>query len=300
MQDWSDLRFFLALLREGSALAAARALGTDGTTVSRRVARLERRLGLRLFERTPRGAEPTPAAHGLRAEAEAMEAAATALEARAETLRRRPTGTIRLTMPPGTPRHLAALLQAFGARHPGIRFDLDDTDAIRHLERGEADIAIRAATRLEGDDLIARRLLDHPWAVYASDGFVARHGAPRDAAAAARLPAVTYVRTVEDHMAFVADYQARLGADAPRIGVATIGGMAGMVADGAGTGLLPRSSGDGVPGLRLLFAEPAMVQRFWLVWSREAAATPHVAAFLAFLSANVDRELAAMPKEWLA
>ena len=298
--DWSDLPVFLAVMREGSALGAARRLGTDQATVGRRLKRLERTLALPLFERGPRGAVPTAAARALLADAEATEAAATALAAHADALRRRPTGTIRLTMPPGTPRHIAMFLGAFQADHPGIRFELDDTDTVRRLEAGEADIAIRAADTLEGDDLIARKLMDHPWGLFASEAFLAAHGPLDSVEAAGAHPAVLYAAHVEAAMPFVGHVQARLGDAAPRTRVSTVVGMAGMLLDGMGVGLLPRSTGDREVGLRFVLSERVMVQRLWLVWSREAAATPHVATFLAYCGRELDRALAAMPKEWLA
>ena len=59
--DWNNLRFLLAVVREGSLRAAARRLGVDQSTLSRRIASLERNLGTRLFDRLPSGLAPTPA-----------------------------------------------------------------------------------------------------------------------------------------------------------------------------------------------------------------------------------------------
>ena len=55
MFDWNDLRYFLAVARQGSTLAAARALKMNQSTVQRRLAELERRLGRKLFTREPSG-----------------------------------------------------------------------------------------------------------------------------------------------------------------------------------------------------------------------------------------------------
>ena len=75
MMDWSDIRFFLALVREGSALAAARKLNTNQTTVSRRIDRLEHALKLQLFEKSSRGYALTRSGQELLPLAEQMEAA---------------------------------------------------------------------------------------------------------------------------------------------------------------------------------------------------------------------------------
>ena len=61
MLDWGDLRFFLAVAERGSASAAARSLGVDKGTVSRRVSALERSVGVRLFDRKASGWSLTPA-----------------------------------------------------------------------------------------------------------------------------------------------------------------------------------------------------------------------------------------------
>ena len=66
MLDWDDLRFFLATARTGSLSAAARELRCTQTTVGRRLASLEARLGARLLSRTPRGYVATPAGEGIR------------------------------------------------------------------------------------------------------------------------------------------------------------------------------------------------------------------------------------------
>ncbi|NLH81511.1 MAG: LysR family transcriptional regulator, partial [Phyllobacteriaceae bacterium] len=57
--DWNDLRFFLAVAQAGTLTGAARRLGTDHATVSRRVSALETAIGAKLFERTPQGYLPT-------------------------------------------------------------------------------------------------------------------------------------------------------------------------------------------------------------------------------------------------
>src|SRR5207237_10911567 len=76
--DWDDLRYFLAVARGGSTLGAGRALRVSQTTVARRVAAFEERLGLVLFERRQAGYALTPAGEALVPEAEAMEHAAAA------------------------------------------------------------------------------------------------------------------------------------------------------------------------------------------------------------------------------
>src|SRR5260370_28654459 len=80
MLDWDDLRFFLAVARIGSLSAAALELRCTQTTVGRRLASLEARLGVRLLNRTPRGYIATPAGERIREHVERVEAEALAVE----------------------------------------------------------------------------------------------------------------------------------------------------------------------------------------------------------------------------
>ena len=77
MFDWNDLRYFLAVARDGSTLAAARALRVSQTTLARRIAALESELGVRLFEKRQAGYSLTPAGEELVERARQVEQAAT-------------------------------------------------------------------------------------------------------------------------------------------------------------------------------------------------------------------------------
>src|SRR6056297_393960 len=95
--NWTDIRVFLAVLRAGSTLGAARSLGMAQPTVARRIDALEHGLHLELFRRDTRGFHPTPAALALREAAEAMERAAETLEGVARGARNAPDPPIRIT-----------------------------------------------------------------------------------------------------------------------------------------------------------------------------------------------------------
>jgi len=80
MFDWNDLRYFLAVAREGSTLAAARKLRVNQSTVHRRLATLEKALGCSLVERHPTGYRLTELGNQLRAQAEGIEEGIGALQ----------------------------------------------------------------------------------------------------------------------------------------------------------------------------------------------------------------------------
>jgi DNA-binding transcriptional LysR family regulator len=87
-RNWSDVRTFLAVVRQGSTLAASRKLGIAQPTVARRIEALEHELGLTLFERDTRGFRPTESARALLPLAEALEVAASAFAAKTRDLTR--------------------------------------------------------------------------------------------------------------------------------------------------------------------------------------------------------------------
>jgi len=300
MYEWSDIRTFLAVMEHGSAAAAARALGISQTTISRRIERLEAALALRLFEPGARGAAPTANARALLPDAEAMAHAGRGLAIRAEEMRRSLSGLIRLTTTPGVSRHLSGILRAFRAAHPDIRFELDADDRLLSLEQGEADVAMRAAMRLTGDTLIARRMFDHPWGFYASEGYLQDHGKPASMAEISAHRLVLYSRSIEDRVECVARAQGAIPAANRPLRVSSVEAMTGLLLDGEGLGLLPRASGDIEDGLRMCVTERGMVQRFWLVWSPQGEATPHVRAFIGFVTDRLPDLLRGLPPEWVA
>ncbi|TFL19979.1 LysR family transcriptional regulator [Jannaschia formosa] len=299
MYDWSDIRVFLAVLRHGSAIRAARALGTNQTTVSRRLARLEAALSLRLFEPGPRGAVPTEAARRLRAEAEAMEEAADALRLRAEGMARRVSGVIRLTAHPTALRYAAGMLPRFQALHPETEIRVDTETRVLSLEDGEADVALRVAVRLAGDTLVARKLLDHPWGFYASKGYIDRHGKPSGYGdmAAHRIVCCTGPEAQHEPIRMA---QARLPVHDHPVRIQSLDGVVGMVRAGEGVGLLARATGDVLPELEFCFSEPDLVQGLWLVTSQAGHADPLIRAFIRFCAEALPAVLRELPPEWRA
>jgi DNA-binding transcriptional LysR family regulator len=95
--QWDDIRFFIAVSRAGSLSGAARVLGVGHVTVGRRVALLERRLGVKLLNRTPEGFSITPPGHAILGLCAVMESAALDVERIAAGRDALAAGTVRLT-----------------------------------------------------------------------------------------------------------------------------------------------------------------------------------------------------------
>ncbi len=165
---WDDLRVFLALARTGRVSAAARRLDVEHTTVSRRIAALERTLGVPLFFRTRTGYVLTPHGENVLANAERMEAEALAAAARARERTSEPAGRVRVALAPEFASHwLVPKLAAFRTKYPRIVLHVLVGTRERDLTRGEADLAIQTP-RPHQPGLIAVRIAKTATRLYVS------------------------------------------------------------------------------------------------------------------------------------
>jgi DNA-binding transcriptional LysR family regulator len=175
--NWNDLQYLLAAYRSGTLAAAARELGCEHTTVSRRLAALEAALGTRLFTRTPEGLTPTPAADELVPLAEQIERQMLTMERRAAAHEARIEGTVRVTASETFAAFVIMRLVELRARHPNIVVEVIADNRALDLTRGEADLALRF-TETTQQDLLVKKLGDVHWAMYASKVYLAERGAP--------------------------------------------------------------------------------------------------------------------------
>jgi len=174
--DWDDLRIFLALARSGRLLRAAKTLGVEHTTVSRRLTALEAAVGVPLFYRTSGGYLLTPHGQNILASAEAMERAALAATPRARERSAEVAGRVRVALPPEFASHwLMAKLGEFRKRYPRVVLQVLVGTRERDLSRGEAEIAIQTP-RPKQQALVAVRIARTSAALYVSRNMP---GAPR-------------------------------------------------------------------------------------------------------------------------
>lgn len=178
MFDWNDLKAFLAVARDGSALAAAKTLGVNQTTVVRRVEALEASLGLMLLLREQAGSRLTEAGEDLLRDALRMEEAAAGFEHRVAAHRRGLAGTVKVTATEMLANAaVTPALPAFKAAFPDLIVELAVTDRPLDLASGEADIALRA-DEVVTDDLFGRRVAEFSHALYASRDYLLARGLP--------------------------------------------------------------------------------------------------------------------------
>lgn len=176
--DWEQQRTFLAVLREGSLSAAARALAIAQPTVRRRIEDLETQLGAALFTRSPSGLQPTEAALALREHAEAMALAAAAFVRSASAGLGEVAGTVRVSASEVVAVEvLPPILARLQAEHPGLVIELSPSNRNEDILRREADVAVRMVPPTQ-DALIARRVGAVRLGLHAHRDYLARRGTP--------------------------------------------------------------------------------------------------------------------------
>lgn len=236
--DLNDIPIFLKVVETGSFTAAARALGLPKTTVSRRVARLEEAIAVRLIQRTTRSLSLTDA--GRRYYRESSDAFAALEEANQRTVdaQQEPSGTIRLSGP-ADPEFLADIVSDFLAAYPKVRMEVVLTDQSLNLVEEGIDVAIRAG-QLADSTLVARKLAPSRRVFVASPDYLDRAGVPKTLSDLVNHDCVIFGSSIEG-AAWLVD-----GADGPemvpvrgRVAVNTMRFAVRAAVGGLGIALIP-------------------------------------------------------------
>ena len=173
--DWDHFRYFLELARAGTLAGAARRLGVEHTTVSRRLQALEKQVGSALFAREAGGHRLTEAGRQLMPKVEAMETAFLAVESAAPGVRQGLHGLVRIGTTEGFGNLiLAPQLARFALGHPGLVVDLLALPRLVHLSRREADIVISLERPARGAVLVVK-LTDYVLQLYGAHNYLAGH-----------------------------------------------------------------------------------------------------------------------------
>ena len=171
---WDDVRFFLAVAREGSLSGAARSLKVEHSTVARRVGALEGSLGVRLFDRMARHWALTPEGDALVEPAQRLEQQALAFARAAAASTTSLKGTVRVSAPPAfASQFLVPRLAGVAHEWAGIELDLVGEVRTANLHRREADFSLRFM-RPDEPGLAARKLGELGFRLYAAPAWQAR------------------------------------------------------------------------------------------------------------------------------
>ena len=285
MFEWSDLRYFLAVAREGSTLAASRALRTSQSTVQRRLTELERKLACKLFERHTNGYRLTEFGEQMLPHAERVEQAVLSLEQQKAAIERGEAGVIRLTCPEPIMTRLtqSRLLDRFHERHPAFRVEFVMSDKYLDISKGDADVALRSGDT-EDDVLVGKKVADSFWAVYASPAYIERHGRPGSVSDLKHHVLFGFDETMAKHR-----LSTWLAEVAPQATVAarvnSVLGLVSAAKAGVGVAALPTALGDVESDLTQVLGPISALQRSWrLLTHPNLRRSRRVAAFFDFVN----------------
>ncbi len=287
MFDWSDLRYLLAVARQGSTIAAARALGVNQSTVHRRLLELERRIGHVLVRRHSTGYQLTELGEALRPAIERVDEAVASVERQVRDYGNELVGTIRLTCPEPLVSRIAPLLDLFHERHPKLRVEFVMSDGYLDLSKGEADVALRSGEPAD-ETLVGRKIGDSIWAVYASQSYVQQNGGPHRTEDLASHSIVGFDGVLSNHRA--AKWLASVVPDAT-VTVRCNSVLGGLMAvkSGAGVAPLPTTIADMHDDLvQVLPPVPELARGWYLLTHPDLRKTPRIGAFFDFVLGELD------------
>jgi len=245
MRDLNDLQFFAAVVGNRSFSAAARLLGVPKSRVSRRVALLEERLGVRLLERSTRKLNVTEVGQQIYEHARAAIDEADAVDDVALRMRSDPRGLVRVSCPHGMQAVMSQRLPAFLAAHPLLHVQMIMTNRRVDLIEEGVDIALRVRERLDTDaDVQVKKIGSSKKILVTSPQFLAQMGRPSEPADLTRFPLLHQHEhpepstwTLENDAGTQETIEFK-----PRLATGDFGILAGAACVGLGIALLPRAS----------------------------------------------------------
>ena len=192
MQDLNDMLFFAEVVDRGGFAAAGRALNLPKSKLSRRVAELEARLGVRLLQRTTRRLSLTQAGEIYHRHCVAMREQAEAAEEAVAQVHNEPRGTVRVTCPVTLAQTtIGPILPRFLAAHPQVRIDMQVSNRVVDLVQEGVDVALRVRSTLDDSGtLVIKNLGPTHGVLVASPQLLQRFGQPREAEDLRNLPTV--------------------------------------------------------------------------------------------------------------
>ena len=176
--DWDEVRTAFQVARVGTVSGAAQALGVHHATVIRHVDSLEQKLGAKLFQRHARGYTPTEAGQDLLVVAQRTDDQFGQLASRIRGRGDQVTGELIITSLAVLAPLISPALAAFQEDHPEVAVKFLTDERLFRLEYGEAHVAIRAGNPPDQPDNVVQKFYNQGFALYASKGYVDRHGKP--------------------------------------------------------------------------------------------------------------------------
>lgn len=291
--DWDDLRVFHEVARSGSLSAAARTLGVNQSTVSRRLRAFETSAKVTLLERSSTGYTLTEAGHDMLRHVERMAGEAEAVDRLLGGHDNASAGVVRLTYPLGLQSYITPVLVDFRRAHPEILLEVVSSDEIVNLAQRHADIAIRVSAN-PPESLVGRKICELCIAPYASVEYLEGSGAGKtienlDWLAymidGSERTVVGWIRdNVADHRIVLRTRCSSTLQDATRLGM--------------GASFVPRVIGEADPALRRVGDQSAEFNvPLWLLTHEDLRKAARVRILLDFLGSRLDSDKAQLSSE---
>lgn len=282
--NWDDLRYFQKVAETGGLSPAARFMKVNAATVGRHVEALEAQLGQKLFERTYQGYRTTEAGERLLRWAQRVQGEFAEIQAVFAGRTEAAAGSVSVaTTEPLAVHFLIPSLVELAQRHPAIEIEVATDIAPVNLSRREADVALRLARPTQGN-LLARRIGEVGYALYASPDYLDRHGTPAATGFAGHRVIAWPIG--HDRLA-QANWMGEVAGTATAA-LRTTSGISRMAAARAGLGiaLLPcLMVGDADGLVRIAIDPPPPSLELWVAAHGDLAHLPRVRAVLDHLTA---------------
>ncbi|MDE1992924.1 MAG: LysR family transcriptional regulator [Rhizobiaceae bacterium] len=292
--DLNDLMYFAEVVNHGGFAAAGRALREPKSKLSRRVAGLEARLGVRLIERSSRRFRVTDVGQSFYERCKAMLAEAERAETIIAETQSEPYGLVRMSCPTGLVEPISGLVTQFLDRYPKVRLQLVAIDRAVDLIEERIDVALRVRTSLDGDASLTMRSLGNSIRILVATPQIASRIA--DITDLALLPtlATTDDQAEVDWYLETDDGRTHVLRHTPRLGCADFTSVRAAAIAGLGVALLPdhscKQALDQGTLARVLPAWRGVQGLVHLVFTTRRGLPPAVRKFIDSLAAGFPRD----------
>ncbi|USG61723.1 LysR family transcriptional regulator [Sneathiella marina] len=285
--NWNDLKYYLAIVRQGTLSSAARELGVNQTTVSRRLNILEKQLETPLIQKIDGKYIPTDIGQKIFEHTQSIELDAVAITHIVTDQDTSPSGIVRVTAVESLINHfLIPKIELFHDQFPNIKIEFIADSENLQLNRRQADVAIRLARPTEGDMVISK-LAQIGFSIYGSSVYVSEYRAEKFE----DRPWVAYTESLAQlpEMRWLASNVKN--ADIRLMSGSALS-LATAIRAGVGIGILPCQLGDPFPGIcRLSEDEPIVSREAWLLINKDLRNTPRVRHFADWLKRTVSENV---------
>jgi DNA-binding transcriptional LysR family regulator len=291
LDNWDDVRLFLAVAREGGLSAAGKQVRLDPATLGRRMVRLEQALGTGLFVKSPQGYALTVAGAELLSRAEdaetAMRVATSSLPVQSDSL----TGQMRIGAPDGCANYiLPQVCAALAVEHPDLDIQIVALPRVFNLSRREADLAIGVSAPTAGR-LTVQKITDYHLHLAASDVYLKNNAEILERADLRTHRIVGYIPDMIFDREL--DYLADIGVGRVPLASNSVSVQLNLLRRGGGVGVVHDFALPSAPELRVILRDLISLKRsFYMIRHEDDRQNAKLALFAQSLADGVRQEVA--------